>query len=392
MIRAWRLSPSRDASATSDPANGAPDASPVAGRSLLEDTLADPTLEDDSVLVRVQACVFGAPERMSSTDVVPGGAAVGTVVRAGSEAAHLLHRRVVVGPEQACGECDVCRRGTPVLCPKGHHLGRDVHGALATEVKARARWLCALGDELSGAALDSPAAALIGREAAWAYTMFARAGVAPGEPVFVVGHDVVARLLVEVAIAKGVRPMAVFPAEQTGFADWIATTSAVPVAVADPGELAAAALAAATAGGHGRRPWFVFETSGTGAGRALALALAVPGTRWILLARRALGLDASEASPSGSTSARTIDIDVVTAMDGTVVGVTGAHPDLFPEVAALVVRGELDIAGAACVVAIDDGRFVQDTADVAAPPAAWVVTVSSDERDPLTSDETAAES
>jgi D-arabinose 1-dehydrogenase-like Zn-dependent alcohol dehydrogenase len=313
----------------------------------------EPELAGDQVLVRVAASVFGAPELAGRFACTPGGAAVGTVQRTSQDAAHLLGKRVVVGPEQACGECDVCRRGAAAVCPRGSHLGRTADGTLATAVVARARWVCPLEGELAaGPGLDGPAAAFIGREAAWAYTMVARAGVAPGEPVVIVGAGVLARFLVQIAVAKGARPLVLVTGDEdsstAAWADWIAARGGVAVRPDKPDSESSneesarrAVQAAADRGGHGSRPWFVFETSAQTVQRTLALALAGPGARLTLLARRALG--SPEPGPD-------LPLDRVLDADGTVIGVTGAHPDLIPEVAALVVRGELDIEGAAEVL------------------------------------------
>lgn len=333
--------------------------------------IAEPELAGDSVLVRVSACVIGAPERQLEDTWTPGAAAVGTVERAGSEAEHLLGARVILGPEQACGECDICRRAEPVLCPNGEVLGRTTHGALAELVRVRARWLCALLDDLDSPALATPAAALLGREAAWAYTMFARAGVAPGEPVFVVGRaierDVVARFVIEIAIAKGTRPMVLHEPGRTEFADWLDSVGALSVPVASSDDARAAAERVARAAGHGQRPWFVFETSAHPDGRARALSLCVPGSRQAWLSARALG---DRRAP------QLLALDAIADMDATLVGVTGAHPDLLPELAALVVRGELDIEGAARVTTLAELAGATGIADGSAAGGARATVVT----------------
>lgn len=340
-MKAWRVVPNdiAGASGTFPP--------------LVADDVPEPELAGDQVLVRVQASVFGEPERTHIHACIPGGAAVGTVVRAGSESSHLIDTRVIVGAEQACGECDICRRGQPVLCPHGDMLGRDRDGTLASFVCARARWVCPLEGDLGHESLRTPAAALLGREAAWAYAMFAHASIAPGEPVFIVGDNVVARFLVDIAIAKGVDPMVICPVDWPGFALWLEQRGAIPLPIptmerGDDACLALRELAEKTANrhGHGRRPWFVFETTATQSGRHAAFALTVPGGRTIVLGRRALGARQEQAPHDGLYIDRLVDVQ------GTLIGVTGAHPDLLPEVAALVVRGELDIESAARAISI----------------------------------------
>lgn len=306
------------------------------GWPLVASELPSPSLADDSILVAVEASVLGLPERHPRPGITPGGAAVGTVVEAGAGALDLRGRRVVLGPDMACGECDVCRRAAVAACPHRQVLGRTVHGTLASAVVARARWACALD---GGLHVDGPAAALIGREAAWAYTMLVRAGVGPGELVVIVGHDVVARFLVDIALAKGARPMVLLGEDRPAFAAWIRERNGVVVSMAaGQAQILAEARAAA---GHGERPWSIFVTGGEPAQCSLALAAMTPGSRVVFLARQALGL------PTEGHAGAIDAIDAVASADGTLLGVAGAHADLLPEVAALVVRGELDIAGAA---------------------------------------------
>lgn len=299
-----------------------------------------PALAEDEVLVSVEGSVFGTPERMAIPDITPGGAAVGTVMEAGQGAAELRGLRVLVGPDMGCGECDVCRRAGVSVCPHGVTLGRTAHGTLASAVVARARWVCALEGALS---IPGPEAALVAREVSWAYAMFVRAGVGPGEPVVIVGHGVVARFLVDIAVARGTRPL-VTANQRIGWQAWIRDHGGIPVSWSpeSPEQARHAFRAAAMDNGHGERPWHVFETSAERESRCLALSVAGPGARVVMLTRRALGCGAP---------GDTLDIDTALDLDGSILGVAGAHPDLLPEVAALVVRGDIDITSAAHVVA-----------------------------------------
>ncbi len=376
-MKAWRF-PERDAAATDTDTEST--AAQTIG--LLVCEVPDPDVAGDSVLVRVQACVVGTPERESAhkhtSAVTPGGAAVGTVVRAGAESAHLVGKRVLVSTEQACGECDICRRGRPMLCPDGTHLGRDRDGAFAQLVSARARWVCPLEDELEHESLAGPHAALLAREVAWAYAMFARAGVAPGEPVFIVGDNLVARFLIDVAVAKGANPMVFCEPGQDRFAAWIEARGGIPLP-ATPSAVSRAgyrhiAEQAAEQHGHGRRPWFVFETTAHAASRRRALELAVPGVKIVMLAESVFGRASAEAQEEIDARSASLMNELI-ATDGELIGVAGAHPDLLPEIAALVIRGELELESAARLVSIEDlpsaDRWHLDDA----PPCAWVATI-----------------
>jgi L-iditol 2-dehydrogenase len=332
------------------------------GWPLVASALPAPALEDDSILVAVEASVIGPPERHPRPGIAPGGAAVGMVIEAGASALELRGKRVVVGPDMACGECDTCRRAAVAACPHRAVLGRTVHGTLASAVVARARWACVLD---GGLQIDGPAAALIGREAAWAYTMFVRAGVGPGETVIIAGHDVVARFLVEIAVAQGARPVVLVTQDRPAWSAWIHARGgmAARTEAARAGEALASARATA---GQSERPWCIFATDAEPAQRSLALAVMTPGSRVVFLARPALGL-----GPAGPP----LDIDAVVDADGTLLGVAGAHPDLLPEVAALAVRGELDLPGAAELLPSEALTWSHDRLPLAADlPRALLVT------------------
>jgi threonine dehydrogenase-like Zn-dependent dehydrogenase len=124
---------------------------------------------------------------------------------------------------------------------------------------------------------------------------------------------------------------------------WLEAKGATPVvAPAGAGSDAVRELArgALDLRGQGVRPWFVFETGGRADAQSLALALAGPGATVVLAAPAATG-----AAPGA------VDVGAALDREVTVISVAGAHPDLLVDVAALAIRGELDLAGAAEVVA-----------------------------------------
>jgi 6-hydroxycyclohex-1-ene-1-carbonyl-CoA dehydrogenase len=278
VIRAWRL----------------------AGGALVETERPDPIAGDDEVIVAVEAFVLGPREATASGDWIAGGACVGTVSATGEAATHLLGARVLVGPLSPCGECDVCRRGNACVCPAGTTLGVSRPGTMAASVAASARWVCRIE---AGLEVPGPAAALLPREAADAYAMYARAGVSPGEPVVIVGSGPMARFVADIARARGCKPTGADNADDT------------------------------------TKPRRIFETAGTAEARATAMAVANHGATVALCP---------------STSPAPVDVDRVIRLDVNVLGVAGAHPDLVPEVAAMAVKGEIDVAAAAMVVSVAD--------------------------------------
>jgi D-arabinose 1-dehydrogenase-like Zn-dependent alcohol dehydrogenase len=259
-------------------------------------TGADPTGADD-VAIELDAVQVGIA------------AGVGRVVAAGEHATGLLDRRVLIGPIDPCGECDVCRFGGAAVCPFA--VRRD---ALGRRTTAAARWLIPLGDGLE---LPLPAAAAVAGDVALAYTLYARAGVAPREPVAVVGVSPIVRFLIEILIAKGIAPIAV--AAPGPWTDW-ALGKGIAVAH-DRGALAAAFASQSL----GTRPWRVI--CGDPAATATAVALAGPRASLTVLAHPALPAVLGEAL----------------AREVMIVGVAAAHPDLVVEAAAMCVKAEIDL-------------------------------------------------
>lgn len=234
-------------------------------------------------------------------------AGVGRLVD-GERAGH----RVLVGPIDPCGQCDVCRHGGAAVCPLARR--RDVLGA---RVVAAARWLVPLDDGLE---LAVPAAAAVAGDVALAYTLYARTGVAPRDPVVVVGASPIARFLVEILLAKGIAATAI--AATGPWADWLRGKG---VAIAHDRPSLVDAFAAQSLG---TRPWRVI--CGDPAATSLAVELAGPRSTLTLLAAAA----APPAIP-GEVISREV----------TIIGVAGAHPDLVIEAAAMCVKGEIDLTG-----------------------------------------------
>jgi 6-hydroxycyclohex-1-ene-1-carbonyl-CoA dehydrogenase len=279
--------------------------------------------------------LWGEPAVLSADDVMVEleavqtriAAGVGRVVAAGERAAGLIDRRVLVGPIDPCGECEVCRRGGQAVCPLAVRRDR-----LGDAVTCAGRWVVPLGDGLE---LPLPGAAAVAGDVALAYTLYARTGVAPREPAVVVGGSPIVRFLVEILRAKGIAPVALAAPGQ--WADWLAGKA---VAVAHDRDSLVAALAAQSLG---TKPWRVISGDPTSA--AAAVALAGP--------RATLTLLAAHIPPDviGDALAREV----------TIIGVAGAHPDLVVEVAAMCTKGEIDLADGVTDVPTDPLRTHVDT-------------------------------
>jgi L-idonate 5-dehydrogenase len=238
-----------------------------------------------------------------------GVAAIGRVIEAGERADGMVGQRVLVGPIDPCGECDVCRAGGAAVCASARRRTE-----IGERVVAAARWLVPLANGLD---VPEPAGAAVAGDVALAYTLYARTGPAPRDPVVIVGASPIARFLVEIVRAKGIVPVVV---ADPALAAWRAWLEGRGAAVVD----AAGGIAAVFAEqGMGSRPWRVIAT--TAAAVADAAAIAGP--------RATLTVLAPIAALPGDLASREV----------TVIAVAGAHPDLVVEVAAMCVKGEIDL-------------------------------------------------
>ncbi|MEO8703864.1 MAG: alcohol dehydrogenase catalytic domain-containing protein [Kofleriaceae bacterium] len=234
--------------------------------------------------------------------------AVGQVLQTGTRAAALYERRVLVGPIDPCGECEVCRRGGAAVCPQA--VRRTEVGMLVT---AAGRWVTPLGDGLE---LASPGAGAVAGDVALAYTLYARTGLGPRDPVVVVGASPVARFLVEILIAKSITPVVVADPAHVAWCEWLAPRATVAANL----DGVAAAIASQGTGAKPRR----IIAAAPGAAE-VAAALAGPRSTLTVLAP-VTGLPGALA-----------------ANEVTVIGVAGAHPDLVVEAAAMCVKREIDL-------------------------------------------------
>ncbi len=246
------------------------------------------------------------------------GAGIGRVIRAGERAQVLIGKRVLVGPVDPCGECEVCRRGGGPVCP----LARRRQTTTQSMIVAAGRWVVTLGEGLE---LPHPAGAAVPGAIALAYTLYARTGVGPREPVIVIGATPISRFLIEILLAKGISPAIVTDPDHAAWADWLLGKGVTVARTTRVDDARATCTAAFAAQGLGARPWRVIVTDG--AEIATGAALAGPRATLTVLA---------PAGPiSGDLAAREV----------TVIGVAGVHPDLVVEVAAMCVKGDIDLTG-----------------------------------------------
>lgn len=253
-------------------------------------------LGDDEVCVQVEhVCVSPSDLRRSGTHA-PGGGLVGKVVSCGSAASAFQDARVLVSTVQACGECERCRRGLASVCVHRVLLGSDRDGGCAEQVVASARWLTRL---VGAVDIEGAKAALAAGPALTAYALYCRAGVAPGEIVIVVGSGVTSAILTALAKARGAKLLAF-----TGDENKDAVTAKL-----DEEDLR-------------NKPQHIFVCDT--AKHVAVLACATPGS--------IIALVGAEGE---------IDYADLQARELCVLGLRFPHPDLMPELVAIVAKGEL---------------------------------------------------
>ena len=139
---------------------------------------------------------------------------------------------------------------------------------IGARLRVASRWVVALADGLE---LPLPHAAAVAGDVATAYTLYARTGLGPREPVVIVGDNAVSRFLVEILRAKGITPAVIVELADDAWRDWLLAKGAAVVARTTP-TLTAAVTAAVERARH-RQPAVARDRDHVdGASRAAALA------------------------------------------------------------------------------------------------------------------------
>lgn len=298
------------------------------------------SLAAGEVLVQVHGSALGAH---------PGAEVSGVVIDAGESARDWLGRSVVVPRHLPCGECGPCLRGRTAVCMSGSRQGR--RGPRSQE-SVPCRYLLPLGPPLLDEAQAVPA------EEVWRYAALAdavsapydglvRAGVSPGELCVVIGGGSRAAAAVLVARALGCQSVVVCgdgASREALTAAPFGALGALDSGALDP---AGAWAAAREMAGRAEVPVHgavLIETTGTDAGRARALGMIEAGGTAILLDRRdPVGAGQAGPLPAGPGLDGPALLERVCREQGRVLGVPASHPDLLPELLALVQRADLDL-------------------------------------------------
>jgi L-iditol 2-dehydrogenase len=284
------------------------------------------------VVVRVAGCALG---------VEPDAEIAGVVVACGDAAAEWLGRRVVVPRALPCGDCERCRRGRAATC-----AARAPRSGCATHETVPARFLCSVEPPLWPAGEELWRLAALADAAAAPYAAWARAGLAPGEWAVVIGGGVRGALAVAIARAKGAH-VAIVDGDQRRRARAVELGARLALdAALAPDETRAALEREAAAMGVPFEGAKLLDATASAAGRARAVAMLPAGGTAVLLDGARVDAPAADG--------RAPDWERLAAVEGQVIGAQAAHPDLYPELCALVVRGDLALAPLTAAVAVEE--------------------------------------
>ena len=249
---------------------------------------------------------FGVP-----LPVVPGHEGMGTVQAVGPGVSGLtVGQRVVIQPNFACWDCDLCRRGMDNICSRKVRLGIDVDGVFAQQVRVPARYAWPVPEGLDDrtAVLAEPLAV-----AAHAVKILPPAR---GDRVLIIGAGVIGLMTLLLTRLGG--------AEATA-------SDLLDEHLAMARQMGAGETFRVGGGGQLEPSSFdlVYETSGAPSGLADAIALAAPGGRIALL-----GLPGQD-HPVPTTPIVRKELSIVGSM---------IYTDEFPGVLELLHSGRVDPA------------------------------------------------
>ena len=247
---------------------------------------------------------FGVP-----LPVVPGHEGMGTVTEVGPGVSNVtVGQRVVIQPNFACWDCDLCSAGMDNICSEKVRLGIDVNGVFAQYVKVPARyaWPVPEGLDDRSAALTEPLAV-------------AAHGVkvlppAKGDRVLIIGAGVIGLMTLLLAKLEGANvTVSDLLTEHLSLAEKMGADSAFLV-------------------GGDKKPDpssfdLIYETSGAPSGLADAIGLAAPGGRIALQ-----GLPGTE-HPVSTTQIVRKELTIRGSM---------IYTDEFPGVLELLRSGRID--------------------------------------------------
>lgn len=261
--------------------------------------------------------------------LVLGHEAVGTVIASGPGAEALAGAPVIVPAVLPCGKCAFCLSGRGNACPDQKMPGNDIDGGFATHMIVPAAPLVPL-TELPGT-VDMRELSVVADAVTTAFQAVRRAGVQSGDAAFVVGAGGVGSFLVQIARAVGARVVACdVQADRLDMAAAHGAEATVNVSGRPPQDVRKEIHGLARTWGIPSIRFRVFECSGTADGQILAFGL---------LARAATLVQVGY-----TPKAVELRFSNLMAFDATVHGTWGCPPEAYPEVLAMIGRGQVVVA------------------------------------------------
>ncbi len=172
--------------------------------------IAKPGIGAGQVLIqptRVGVCgsdvSFYLGHRTASYPFLLGHEVVGHVVAVGEGVTKIaVGQRVIVEPNYPCGACAFCRAGRGNICPNKQSLGVTIPGCFAEQFVAPAEFVWAVPESISDADAATIEPLAVSLHALW------QSGAQMGDTVAVLGCGATGLLLIQAAIAQGMRVVA----------------------------------------------------------------------------------------------------------------------------------------------------------------------------------------
>ncbi|MCB9558063.1 MAG: 6-hydroxycyclohex-1-ene-1-carbonyl-CoA dehydrogenase [Deltaproteobacteria bacterium] len=306
------------------------------GAPLVHRDLPLPELRRGEALISVAGCglshtdlamLDGQLNPVSELPLTLGHAISGRVVQApGNE--QLIGKDVIVPAVLPCGRCELCRSGHGTACRRHRMHGRHLPGGFASHVVTSARYLCPANVTASDQELWE--LSVVAEAVATPYSAMRRAAVGEGDVVIVVGVGALGIYGVQIAGALGAHVIAidVDPKRLERLRRYGAYAS-IDARGKSPEQIREAIRALTRTLGLPVDRWKVFEMSGTRAGQQTAYKLLTRGGTLFVV----------------GYSLQTSDLPLgqLIALDATLYGNRGCHPDYYPEALELVLTGYVQL-------------------------------------------------
>lgn len=256
----------------------------------------------------------------------------GHVIAAGQGAERWVGQAVIVPAVMPCGECDVCRRGKPNICPNQKMPGNDIQGGFATHIVVPANGLCPVDEKrLAASGLELADISVIADAMTTPYQAAVQAGVEEGDLAIVIGAGGVGGYAVQIADAMGAAVVAVdVDQAKLDALDGYGAALTLNAREMDGRAIKKAIGAFAKERGLRQTEWIVFECSGTGAGQKTAFDLLTHGATLCVVGF-------SPEKPE-------LMLSKLMAFHARALGNWGCPPEFYPGALEMVLDGRVKVA------------------------------------------------